>query len=127
MAEGVVRKMSSLQVDSAGTAAYHIGAPPDPRARRAAQSRGIDLRARQVQAQDFERFDLILGMDRANLTELKKIRPLAAKAEMRLFLDFAPHVCVREVPDPYYGGDQDFEQVLDLCFEAGRGLIEQFT
>jgi protein-tyrosine phosphatase len=125
-AEGVLRHLSTLDVDSAGTAGYHAGDPPDPRAQRAARARGIDLsglRARQIHARDFDRFDLILAMDRANLSALETIRPSAARARLGLFLEFAPHLGIREVPDPYYGTDEDFERVLDLCFEAGRGLM----
>jgi protein-tyrosine phosphatase len=126
-AVGVMRHLSALQVDSAGTAAYHIGNAPDPRSQRAALGRGIDLsglRARQLHVGDFDHFDLILAMDRANLAHLKKICPPASGARLGLFLDFAPHLNTREVPDPYYGTDADFERVLDLCFEAGRGLIK---
>ena len=125
-AEGVLRHLGSLEVDSAGTVGYHIGAAPDPRSRRIALARGIDLsglRARQVGGRDFDRFDLILAMDRNNLADLKKIRPTESKAELRLFLEFAPHLNLRDVPDPYHGQDRDFERVLDLCFEAGRGLM----
>jgi protein-tyrosine phosphatase len=116
----------ALEIDSAGTADYHIGAPPDPRSQRAALRRGIDisgLRARQVSAADFDRFDLILAMDRENLRELDAIRPANSRADLKLFLDYAPQTKVRDVPDPYYGGDNDFEQVLDLTAAASRGLL----
>ena len=125
-AEGVARHLGLLEVDSAGTAGYHSGDPPDARAQRAAKERGIDLsglRARQIERRDFDRFDLLLAMDRANLADLEKIRPEKSAAELRLFLEFAPHLGLLDVPDPYYGQDRDFERVLDLCFEAGRGLI----
>jgi protein-tyrosine phosphatase len=116
----------ALEIDSAGTADYHIGAPPDPRSQRAALRRGIDisgLRARQVTAADFDRFDLILAMDRENLRELDAIRPPNARADLKLFLEYAPQTKVRDVPDPYYGGDKDFEHVLDLTAAASRGLL----
>jgi protein-tyrosine phosphatase len=126
-AEGVARHLGLVDVDSAGTAGYHIGDPPDPRAQRAARARGIDLsglRARQIERRDFDRFDLLLAMDVNNLAQLERIRPEKSTAELRLFLDFAPHLGLSDVPDPYDGQDRDFERVLDLCFEAGRGLIK---
>lgn len=134
-AEGVVRHLASAagvaanwEVDSAGTADYHLGKPPDVRSQRAALRRGIDLssrRARQVCDADFERFDLILAMDRANLAALHDRRPASAQAVVQLFLEYAPQAGVLEVPDPYYGGESGFDAVLDLCLAAGRGLLEQ--
>jgi protein-tyrosine phosphatase len=114
-----------VEFDSAGTGDYHVGEPPDFRSQRAARSRGIelgDLRARQVRADDFERFDLILAMDRANLRELAAQRPAHAKARLALFMDYAPELGA-EVPDPYLGSAADFERVLDLTEAAARGLI----
>jgi len=132
-AEGVLRHLAALEapgvaleIDSAGTADYHIGAPPDVRSQRAALRRGIDisgLRARQVTEADFERFDLILAMDGQNLRELQALKPRGSRALVKLFLDYAPQTKVREVPDPYYGGDSHFEQVLDLTTAASRGLL----
>jgi protein-tyrosine phosphatase len=132
-AEGVLRSVAAreapalaLQIDSAGTADYHIGSPPDPRSQSAALKRGIDiggLRARQVGADDFERFDLILAMDRENLRELQAIKPRGARTSPQLFLDYAPELALREVPDPYYRDADAFEQVLDLCTAASRALI----
>jgi protein-tyrosine phosphatase len=115
-----------LEIDSAGTAGYHIGEPPDPRTRAAAARRGYDLtalRARIVEPEDFERFDLILAMDRENLTVLRRRAPAAAHSRLRLFLEFAPDTRLEDVPDPYYGGPNGFEEVLDLVEEAARGLI----
>ena len=115
-----------LEIDSAGTAGYHIGEPPDPRTRAAAARRGYDLtalRARIVEPEDFERFDLILAMDRENLTVLRRRAPAAAHGRLRLFLEFAPDTRLEDVPDPYYGGPNGFEEVLDLVEEAARGLI----
>jgi protein-tyrosine phosphatase len=115
-----------VHIDSAGTAGYHIGEPPDPRSQRAALRRGIDisgLRARQVSRDDFASFDWILAMDRGNLRDLEAKCPAAARAKLRLLLDFAPQTGRSEVPDPYDGGDADFELVLDLCAAAARGLL----
>lgn len=115
-----------LEVDSAGTAAYHVGELPDRRTRQAAARRGYDLsalRARIVEADDFEHFDLILAMDRENLRALERSAPPHARERLRLFLEFAPETGVSEVPDPYYGGPNGFEDVLDLIEAASRGLI----
>jgi protein-tyrosine phosphatase len=115
-----------IEVDSAGTHAYHIGEPPDPRAQAAARRRGIDmsaLRARQVHASDFEEFDLILAMDRENLAELKRRCPPRFQERVRLLLEYAS-LSESDVPDPYYGGEAGFEQVLDLIEQASRGLLD---
>ena len=116
----------ALAIDSAGTADYHIGAPPDPRSQRAALRRGIDisgLRARQVAVEDFARFDLILAMDQENLRELQALRPRNSHAGVKLFLDYAPEMGRRDVPDPYYGDAAAFEEVLELTTAAARGLL----
>ncbi|GAB4357520.1 MAG: low molecular weight protein-tyrosine-phosphatase [Gammaproteobacteria bacterium] len=115
-------------VDSAGTHAYHVGEAPDPRAQRAALSRGIhlgDLRARAVRAEDFERFDYLLAMDHDNYAHLAEHCPAEYRPRLRLFLEFAPHLETREVPDPYYGGSRGFEHVLDLVEAASEGLLNQ--
>jgi protein-tyrosine phosphatase len=132
-AEGVLRQLAAreapglaLEVDSAGTADYHIGAPPDLRSRRAALERGIDisgLRARQVSQEDFARFDLILAMDRENLRELQAIKPRNSRVSLKLFLEYAPQLNLRDVPDPYYREAAAFEEVLDLTTAAARGLL----
>jgi protein-tyrosine phosphatase len=117
----------SIEVDSAGTAGYHVGDPPDSRTRQAALRRGYDmsaLRARVVEPQDFSRFDLILAMDRQNLETLKRRAPATAQERIRLFLEFAPDADTTEVPDPYYGGANGFEEVLDLVEAAARGLLQ---
>jgi protein-tyrosine phosphatase len=122
----VASPAATVEVDSAGTADYHVGEPPDSRSRRAALRRGVDLsglRARQVCAADFHRFDLILTMDRDNLRALRAMRPPGSRAELRLFLEFAEGVDLLEVPDPYGGGAQGFETVLDLVTAASHGLI----
>jgi len=133
-AEAVLRALAAreapeltLEVDSAGTSGYHIGQPPDPRTRQAAARRGYNLstlRARIVEPLDFERFDLILAMDRENLRALRSRAPSAAASErLRLFLEFAPQGAPQDVPDPYYGGPNGFEEVLDLVEAATRGLL----
>ncbi len=116
-----------VRTDSAGTAAYHVGNPPDRRSSAAAAARGYDLtqlRARQAVAEDFHHFDYILAMDESNLFDLRQIAPPGAKAELKLFLDYAPLLSTSEVPDPYYGGADGFDQVLDLVEEAADGLLD---
>jgi len=132
-AEAVVRALAAreapelgLEVDSAGTAGYHVGEPPDPRMRAAAARRGYDLealRARIVEPGDFERFDLILAMDRENLAVLHRRVPEQARERVRLFLEFSPQREPEEVPDPYYGGPNGFEEVLDLVEATARELL----
>jgi len=136
-AEGVFRAIATREfaglpvlVASAGTANYHTGEPPDRRTVAAARRRGYDLssqRARQVNADDFERFDFVLAMDRANLAELERLRPRTLIPEFGLFLDFAPDSGFTEVPDPYYGGVEDFERVVDLCEAGARGLLQKLS
>ena len=116
----------AIEVDSAGTHAYHAGSAPDERAIAAAARRGFDLtplRARVVTMTDFERFDLLLAMDEQNYHQLRRMAPAPQRDRVRLFLDFAPQLQRRDVPDPYYGGTTGFEEVLDLVEEAARGLL----
>lgn len=116
-----------VEVDSAGTGHWHIGKAPDTRATEAAEARGVDLaglRARQVSAEDFLTFDYVLAMDHSNLRDLQAMAPGGNKAHLGLFLEFARDSDTEEVPDPYYGGDQGFEQVLDLVQDASRGLLQ---
>jgi protein-tyrosine phosphatase len=132
-AEGVFRSLAKreapeleLSIDSAGTGDYHVGSPPDARAQEAARRRGYDLsalRARTVEAADFERFEYILAMDRQNLAALNRRAPGHVRERVRLFLEFAPEAEELDVPDPYYGGPNGFEQVLDLIESASRGLL----
>jgi protein-tyrosine phosphatase len=132
-AEGVFRRMLSqraphlqIEIDSAGTHGYHVGSPPDDRSVAAARSRGIDLsglRARAVSTEDFSYYDLILAMDEENLQELRRRAPEVTRNRIRLLMDFAPAALSRTVPDPYYGGPQGFEDVLDLLEEAAEGLL----
>ena len=115
-----------IEIDSAGTHAYHIGKPPDERTLSAAMRRGIDLsyrRGRQVNRKDFDAFDFVLCMDRENHKDLVAVGGPTAKGKLHLFLDFAPHQKHREVPDPYFGGPEGFEQVLDLVQIASEGLL----
>jgi protein-tyrosine phosphatase len=117
-----------ILIDSAGTHDYHIGAKPDTRAQRAAQQRGYDmstLRGRQVGEDDFRHFDYVLAMDRANLAILRSISPPDSGSEVGLFLEYARHHTEREVPDPYYGGADGFERVLDMVEDAAQGLLEE--
>ncbi len=115
-----------IAIDSAGTHDYHIGELPDPRTRQAASRRGYDmaaLRGRQVGAADFARFDYVLAMDENNLAILERLRPSDAAAHLGLFLEFAQRHDEREVPDPYFGGADGFERVLDLVEDAAQGLL----
>ena len=117
-------KAPHLQIDSAGTGDWHVGKAPYGPAIEAAALRYSDrlpLRARQVRAQDFDDFDLILAMDEDNLADLKRMQPNSARAELRLFLDFAPETGQTAVPDPYF--TRDFEGALDLIERASDGLI----
>jgi protein-tyrosine phosphatase len=116
-----------VEIDSAGTHDYHVGEPPDSRAIKAAATRGLDLkdlRARTVEATDFERFDLILAMDRLNYVTLIEHCPAEYHERVKLFLEYAPAAGVEDVPDPYYGGANGFEHVLDLVQDASFGLLE---
>ncbi len=132
-AEGVFRHLLGqeapdldVKIDSAGTHAYHVGDQPDQRAQAAAIRRGIDLstiRARKVSTADFSSFDLILAMDEDNLALLIEFCPQDQRHKLRLFLEFAADSTVENVPDPYYGGVNGFEQVLDLVEVAALGLI----
>ncbi|WP_043758201.1 low molecular weight protein-tyrosine-phosphatase [Imhoffiella purpurea] len=136
-AHGVFRKLvvdaglsRLIEIDSAGTHAYHLGETPDRRARETALTRGIDigdLRARRAIAEDFHRFDYILAMDRDNYECLAEICPAGMEPKLRLFLDFAPDLSVREVPDPYYGGQRGFERVFDMVELAAQGLLADVT
>jgi protein-tyrosine phosphatase len=133
-AEGVFKRVvrdaglaGRIVSDSAGTHDYHIGEPPDARAQRAAANRGYDLaalRGRQVHPRDFEAFDYVLAMDEVNRRTLQRLCPPQHAHKVRLFLEFGRDPAVREVPDPYYGGPEGFERVLDLVEEAALGLLE---
>jgi protein-tyrosine phosphatase len=116
----------NIRVDSAGTHDYHIGDPPDVRAQNAARLRGYDmsaLRGRQVEASDFIYFDYVLAMDHTNLFILQRLRPHDVVSHLGLFLEYSKQHDEREVPDPYYGGADGFERVLDLVEDAAEGLL----
>lgn len=115
-----------IEIDSAGTHACHAGEAPDVRARQVAARRGYDLshrRARRVKADDFARFDCIFAMDRANLKALERVCPPAHRPKLKLFAGYAQGGGAEEIPDPYYGGLDGFERVLDLCEAASQGLL----
>jgi protein-tyrosine phosphatase len=132
-AEGVFRGLAyqaglDVVIDSCGTSGWHNGELPDTRAMAEATSRGYDLsaqRSTQIKQEDFDAFDLILAMDRKNLNELQAIAPCNSKAQLKLFLEYAPNQPLREVPDPYY--EHNFEAVFDLIEEASRGLITELA
>lgn len=118
--------LAALDVDSAGIGDWHVGQPPDRRAIAAAYRRGYDLtrlRGRQVIAEDFDRFHWIFAMDQANLRALEALRPSTYPGYLGLFLTMAPGETLREVPDPYYGGADGFDHVLDLIEEASEALV----
>ena len=129
-AEGVMRRLvrdagldGRIEIDSAGTGAWHVGSPPDDRATEAARRRGVTLEgaARRVEPEDFERFDLIVAMDRENLADLLSLAPdEEARAKVRLLR--GPDL---DVPDPYYGGPGGFDVVLDQVEAACRVLLEE--
>lgn len=133
-AQGVFRKMvvdagiaDIVPVESAGTHAYHVGEPPDARAQQAAKKRGYeigDLRARQVTADDFRDADLILAMDWENLSMLQQQCPKAYKHKLQLLMRFAGEHDAATVPDPYYGGPEGFNTVLDYVEDACQGLLD---
>ena len=133
-AEGVFRKVVAdaglsdrIHIESAGTHAYHVDEPPDRRAQAAAERRGfslVDIRARRISNEDFERFDYIFAMDRDNLQLIKDAAGEQQRTEIHLFLEYATGGRVSEVPDPYYGGAAGFERVLDLVEDASSRLVE---
>jgi protein-tyrosine phosphatase len=133
-AEGVFRQLvekgglsDRIESDSAGTGDYHVGEAPDPRAQSAALTRGYDLSplcARQVRRSDFTEFDYVLAMDETHLRQLKRLCPPEHAEKVTLFMAFAGQGAPREVPDPYYGGAQGFERVLDMVEQAARGLLD---
>ncbi len=132
-AEGVFRQKveqahvtEQFVIDSAGTHAYHVGEPPDLRSQEYARKRGIDLsaqRARQVQVQDFAKFDLVLAMDKDNLRLLQNQCPAEYQHKIKLMMSYASHSPSDVVPDPYYGGGRGFDVVLDYLEDAAEGLL----
>ena len=119
-----------IEVDSAGTASYHTGNGADPRSAAAAKLRGIHLpsRARQFQAEDYDRFDYVLACDSSNFEDLQNLAKDGAEGKLHMFLDFDPNNPKgTSVPDPYYGGDSGFETVLDMCESACQELLEHIV
>jgi protein-tyrosine phosphatase len=135
--EGVARALArretphlALHFDSAGTADYHVGDPPDARSIRTAAQRSYDLstlRARQLRREDFQQFDLLLAMDEENLANMLRIAPANYAPRARLFLDYAPVAGIKNMPDPYYGELAGFERVLDLAEQGVRGLLRDIS
>ena len=133
-AEGIFRKLAAdagagetILADSAGTHAYHLGEPPDPRAQAAAAKRGYDLsglRARRVERADFQRFELILAMDSDHYSILSRMAQPSVGHRLKLMMHYARRFSEQDVPDPYYGGPQGFERVLDMLEDAAQGLLE---
>ncbi len=134
-AEGVFRQKvidagmeDAVHIDSAGTHAYHVGQPPDERAQKTALGRGFDLsrqRARKVCADDFIEYDYIIAMDSDNVSNLEAICPDGYEDRIQLFLDYGENTTHTEVPDPYYGGSNGFEMVLDMVEDAAEGLLKR--
>jgi protein-tyrosine phosphatase len=132
-AEAIFRKLAAdagmseaILAESAGTHGYHIGEPPDPRAQGAAALRGYDLsglRARRVDRSDFQRFDLIIAMDRGHFAMLSGMAQPSTAHKLRLMMSYASAFQEKDVPDPYYGSPQDFERALDMLEDAARGLL----
>lgn len=132
-ATGVFRELvrrhgleAQVSVEGAGTHAFHVGEPPDPRTQQAALRRQVDLsdlRAQHVTPQLIARFDHVYAMDERNLEALRAMAPAGHAHKPRLFLDLVPELGRREVPDPYYGGADGFEEVLDLCEQASQALL----
>ena len=132
-AEAIFRKLAAdagiadvVTADSAGTHGYHVGDPPDPRALAAAAKRGYDLstlRARRIEGADFQRFDLVLAMDQDHYAILERMAGEPAGHKLKLMMSYAQRFKERDVPDPYYGGPQGFERVLDLLEDAASGLL----
>jgi protein-tyrosine phosphatase len=133
-AHGVFQKLveeaelaDTVIIDSAGTHAYHVGNSPDRRSQIAAKGRGYDLsdlRARRVETSDFENYDYVLAMDQDNYRILSSICPPEMQGKLDMFLAFSDEYSEIEVPDPYYGGDQGFERVLDMVESASTGLLQ---
>ncbi|WP_376691003.1 low molecular weight protein-tyrosine-phosphatase [Wenzhouxiangella sp. EGI_FJ10409] len=119
-----------IETDSAGTTGYHAGSPPDPRAQRIARQRGLDIsseRARIVTPEDFLRFDAVFVMDRSNLDALAAMRPDDSHCRLDLVMALAPDYGLAEVPDPYYGGEDGFQRVIDMLEAAADRLVEDLS
>jgi len=116
-----------IEVDSAGTGAWHVGERPDPRSLEVAERHGIELpgHARRVGEEDFHRFDRIVAMDRSNLSDLESLRPAGSEATLELLRDHDPDPGDGEVPDPYYGGDDGFDRVYTMVRRSCAALLDE--
>jgi protein-tyrosine phosphatase len=133
MAEGMFRHVANeegvgnlFEIDSAGMGDWHKGEAPDARAQGAVLDRGVDISSqasRKVELEDFDNFNLVLAMDASNISDLLEIAPHEARHKIRRFLEYAPHMGVEDVPDPYYGGPEGFGHALDLIEAAARALL----
>lgn len=136
MAEGLLRHMvrqaglvKRFTINSAGLGSWHVGHPPDERAREALAIRGVeisDLRARQIASTDFETFDVIVAMDRSNRQSLIKLSPVSQQHKIRLLMEYAPNLGVREIPDPFFGGRKGFDYVTQMIDTGCRGLLQSY-
>ena len=134
-AEGIFRNMletrglsDRIEADSAGIGSWHVGDPPDARSQATALSRGIDIasqRARSVQPDDYEKFDLIVAMDTGHFRSLERACPSACAGRIKLFMDYAPETGIIDVPDPYYGAGDGFARVFDMIETASLGLLSE--
>jgi protein-tyrosine phosphatase len=135
LGEAVMRSLAAehpklaqrLEIDSAGTSAYHVGEPPDARMREVAEAAGVSMvgqRSRQVQAADFDSFDLILAMDGANLEDLESQAPADCHAQIRLMRSYDSQAG-EDVPDPYYGGERGFHEVFEIVHRSCSALVEE--
>lgn len=123
-------KASDVVVDSAGTHGYHVGEKPDPRSISAALNRGVSMEgitARKVTVNDFNEFDLIVALDKGHYQILNQLKPDNALASLKMFSDYCSDNAPKDIPDPYYGGDEGFEDVLDLLEEGAEGMIKEFN
>ena len=134
-AEGVFRALvdavnlsGAIEIDSAGIGGFHAGEPPDERTQIAASARGIDLsaqRARQIHIDDFAKFDVLVAMDRTHHRDLLRLCPDSETHRVKLFLDYAPQITAKDVPDPYQGALGGFDYVLDLIEMGSAGLLKE--
>ena len=136
-AEAIFRKLAAdagmagaVTADSAGTHAYHVGEPPDPRAQAAAAKRGYDLsalRARRIEGADFQRFDLVLAMDQDHYAILGRMAGASAGHKLKLMMSYAQRFTERDVPDPYYGGPAGFDLVYEMVHRSCAALLDSFS
>lgn len=128
--EAADRAALQVEIDSAGTGAWHVGSRPDARMRAAGSEAGLEIdgTARRVAPEDFDRFDLILAMDGSNMADLQRMAPSPEAAEkVRLFRSFDPDADEPDVPDPYYGGADGFREVVEMARRAASGVVRHLT